>query len=75
MIGVLTAGGDTRFIMLMSTLGAWLFGLLPVYVFVHRLGGAPPMTLFCLLMFTSLTFACFYLRLKKGSWLKLELGC
>jgi multidrug resistance protein, MATE family len=73
-IGILTAGGDTRFIMLMSTLTGWLFGLLPVYVFIAILEWRPPMSMFLMVTFTLGGFICFYLRYRLGTWLKLQLN-
>ncbi|MFO1258906.1 MAG: MATE family efflux transporter [Gammaproteobacteria bacterium] len=72
-IGILIAGGDTRFVMLMSTAAGWLFGLLPVYIFITLLGWGPPMTMFLVMIFTICGFICFYARYRLGDWLKLQL--
>lgn len=39
--GVLTAGGDTKFIMVMSIIGTWCFGVLPIYFGVFLKQGNP----------------------------------
>jgi len=34
--GILTAAGDTFFIMIMNALGAWFFAFIPIYIFVVK---------------------------------------
>lgn len=33
--GILTSGGDTRFMMFMNAAGAWFFAILPIYIAIH----------------------------------------
>ncbi len=33
--GILTAGGDTRFIMVINATGAWLLAIMPIYIAIH----------------------------------------
>ena len=66
--GILTAAGDTRFIMLMNSVGTWLFCIAPIYFFVVKMEGNPIatlqwITLFCLILFTS-----YFLRYKSKKW-------
>jgi multidrug resistance protein, MATE family len=46
--GVLTAAGDTRFIMLCNALCTWLFALLPAYLLLHYQPSFQPSTLWLL---------------------------
>jgi MATE family multidrug resistance protein len=62
--GILTAKGDTIFIMLMNAIGAWLFALLPVYFFIIK-NPSSPIYVWALMDFYGLMNAiCFYLRYK-----------
>lgn len=68
--GILTAVGDTRFIMLMNSIGTWVFCIGPIYWFVIKMDGSPILSLqlvaaFCLILFTS-----YYLRYKNKKWQK-----
>lgn len=68
--GILTALGDTRFIMFMNSFGTWLFFILPIYFFIIKLAGTPILTLqlialFCFILFSS--YALRYKSLKKKS--------
>jgi len=39
--GILTAGGDTKFVMPMQAIGAWLFAITPTYLFVLTFDYSP----------------------------------
>jgi len=66
--GVLTAAGDTRFIMFMHSIGTWLFCICPVYWFVVRMEGAPTMTLQLVTIFSFILFASYFVRYKSKKW-------
>ncbi|HET9843982.1 MAG TPA: MATE family efflux transporter [Gammaproteobacteria bacterium] len=66
--GILTAAGDTIFIMIMSTLASWIFGMLPIYIMVVKYHGAPNVSLNLIALFTTLTAISFYLRYKTNHW-------
>jgi MATE family multidrug resistance protein len=69
--GVLTAGGDTRFILLAHGLGTWLFGILPIYYFVS-IQEFPPIWVNILSVSQTLLIASiFYLRYKANHWKKI----
>jgi len=70
--GILTAAGDTKFIMYMSAISAWAFGIVPMYIFVEGMGGGPSMTLEIIAIFTILNCGSFYLRYKQGNWKELK---
>jgi MATE family multidrug resistance protein len=68
--GILTAGGDTRFIMLMNSLGTWLFCIAPIYFFVVKMEGTPIMTLQWVTVFCLILFSSYYFRYKSKKWKK-----
>jgi MATE family multidrug resistance protein len=39
--GVLTAGGDTKFIMWTNTISTWLFAVIPTYIWVTYFSSTP----------------------------------
>ncbi len=72
MIGILTAGRDTKFVMFTNATTAWFFAIVPVYIFVV-IGGAPShVTTMIVAFYTLLQCACFFARYKSGKWLKEE---
>ncbi|HKY69773.1 MAG TPA: hypothetical protein VJ205_02640, partial [Gammaproteobacteria bacterium] len=66
--GILTAAGDTRFIMFMSSIGAWTFGIVPIYIFVIRANGAPLLALILPAGYNLAMALCFLWRYKSGRW-------
>ena len=72
--GVLTAAGDTRFIMVANTFAAWAFAGVPFYFLVCK-GDWPPFTMWvCTLFYGSVNLVMFYLRYRYGNWRKLVLN-
>lgn len=66
--GILTAVGDTKFIMLMNSIGTWLLCILPIYFFVFEMQSGPMVTLQCVTVFSVILFLSYYLRYKKQKW-------
>lgn len=66
--GVLTAAGDTLFIMVASAISSWFFGMLPMAFFILYLGTGPTSTLMLIAVFTIMNAACFYLRFRSNIW-------
>lgn len=66
--GILTAAGDTSFIMLMNSIGTWIFCICPIYLFVVKMNGTPIMTLQLIAVFCLILFTCYYLRYKSQKW-------
>jgi MATE family multidrug resistance protein len=67
-IGLLTAAGDTRFIMKVGGAGPWLVALLPIYIFVFNLG-APANIAWMLIAFYGMTSCAIYFwRFKSERW-------
>lgn len=73
--GILTAAGDTRFIMLMNSIGTWLFCIGPIYLFVIALDGSPILMLQLITVFCFILFASYFWRYKSEKWQNLSLIC
>jgi multidrug resistance protein, MATE family len=68
LIGLLTAAGDTRFIMKVGGAGPWLVALLPIYLFVFK-WGAPANITWMLIAFYGVVSSVIYLwRFKSEKW-------
>lgn len=65
MVGLLTAAGDTHFVMKVSGFGPWLFALLPIYLFVVRWGGSPDMTWMLATIYAMISSLLYIKRFKK----------
>lgn len=68
--GVLTAGGDTRFIMLANGIGTWAFGIAPIYYFVYLEGFSPGWINILVSGQMILITSMFYLRYRANHWQK-----
>jgi MATE family multidrug resistance protein len=68
--GVLTAGGDTRFIMLVNGVGTWVFGIAPIYYFVYLEGFSPVWVNILASSQMILIASMFYFRYKANHWRK-----
>ncbi len=66
--GILTAGGDTKFIMITNAIAAWLFAIVPVYIFVVKGDGNPSLTCFLVSLYTILNCFAFFLRYRSHKW-------
>lgn len=70
--GILTAGGDTKFIMVMNAISAWAFIILPFYFLIVYGGGSPQLAVFITFLYSVGNAACFYLRYKTHKWKSLR---
>lgn len=66
--GILTAGGDTKYIMIINAIAAWLFAIMPVYIFVVKGGGNPSLTCFLVCAYAILNCVAFFLRYRSHKW-------
>lgn len=67
-IGLLTAAGDTKFIMKVGGAGPWIVALLPIYFFVFHLG-APADVTWMLIAFYGIASTCiYYYRFRSEKW-------
>ncbi len=61
---LLTALGDTLFIMVVNTLGAWLFSVLPLYIIIHFYGASAHWIWGGIDLYAAVTLMCLALRYK-----------
>ncbi len=66
--GVLTASGDTRFVMLMSSLTPWAFSVIPAYILVVHFDGSPIVSWVLFAIYGLLNVASYFLRYKTRPW-------
>lgn len=71
--GVLTAAGDTKFVMILNSISAWAFSVVPTYLVVSYLDGSPVITWILSAGYGLLNSLSFYLRYRKtrGSYMAL----
>lgn len=60
--GVLTASGDTRFVMILNSFSAWCCCVMPIYIFVVRFEGSPLLTWKFCALYGLFNVVCFSLR-------------
>ncbi len=68
--GILTAAGDTIFIMIMNAIGAWFFALVPFYFLIIKLGFSPKYIWLVMDFYAFMNAVSFYIRYKIGPWMK-----
>lgn len=71
--GMLTAAGDTKFILVSGIASVALFQLLPTYLLVYRMQGNVVVAFGVALTFNILITAIFLVRFFRGSWQKIDL--
>jgi MATE family multidrug resistance protein len=71
--GILTAAGDTAFIMLINAVNAWFFALIPVYFFVVKMNGPAILTWKLSVLYISINMLCFFWRYRSNKWKRLHL--
>lgn len=68
--GVLTAAGDTTFVMIMNSISAWVFSIVPTYIVIGHLGGSPIATWMLCALYGLLNTLSFFLRFRSKRWSK-----
>lgn len=66
--GILTAAGDTLFLLLAGSLSIWVFLVLPVYLFVVKLQGAVEIASALCVFHNIITCTIFFWRFYAGQW-------
>lgn len=66
--GLLTAAGDTLFLMISGSLSVWFFLILPTYFFVVKLQGTVRLALLVWVLFSFVIALTYYLRFLQGKW-------
>lgn len=74
LIGLLTAAGDTRFVMKVGALAPLLFALLPVYLFVFHWGASPYVTWMMIAFYAFASGLIYLWRFKNENWKELVLA-
>lgn len=71
--GVLTAAGDTRFLMIGGSLSVWILLVAPVYLTITMMKGPVEMGALCCLFYSSIASVLYFFRFKKGNWQEISL--
>ncbi len=66
--GILTASGDTKYIMYINCTTSWIFGVLPMYLLVEYADMNPAGVLFIMTIYGGLNVLLFYWRYRTGAW-------
>lgn len=66
--GILTAAGDTLFLMIVGTSCVWLFLLLPTYFFVLKPHGNIKLAFAIWVVYSLIATLLFYFRFRQGKW-------
>ncbi len=66
--GLLTAAGDTMFLLISGTLSLWLFCLAPIYFFIYLPGGSVVQAFGIEVIYGVLATLIVYARFKQGKW-------
>ncbi|MBP9840943.1 MAG: MATE family efflux transporter [Simkaniaceae bacterium] len=66
--GILTAAGDTNFLMLSGTLLIWVSMVLPIYLFVYLRNGSITECFYIWIIYCILALVINYARFKQGKW-------
>jgi len=71
--GILTAAGDTYFLLLAGTLSVWLFLLVPIYFIVVKPGLSVEIAWSLTAIYSGLSCIVYWIRLQKGAWQEKDL--
>lgn len=67
-VGILTAAGDTKFIMGVNSFNAWAFGILPLYLGVVLNDVSPAAAWFLVALYGAINMLTFLWRYRTGAW-------
>lgn len=70
--GILTAAGDTKFVMIMNAISAWVFALIPLYLVVVVIESSPFFAWVTICFYGLMNAVCFYIRYTCQPWKKSE---
>lgn len=74
LIGLLTAAGDTQFIMKIGGTAPFIFALLPVYLFVFHWGAPPSVTWMMIAFYAFATGSIYFWRFRSERWREMVLA-
>lgn len=66
--GILTAAGDTTFLMIAGSISVWVLLVLPVYIFVVKMHASVEVALYFWLFFSICSIIIYYWRYASGIW-------
>lgn len=66
--GILTAAGDTNYMLLMTAANVVFIVLIPTYIFIILLKGSPVTVWKIMPLYGAIHFLCYYLRYKSNRW-------
>lgn len=66
--GILTAGEDTKFVMIMNGISTWFFGVVPIYLFIFKWKYDPSMVWPLMVGYGVVNCVFFFWRYFKGHW-------
>ena len=66
--GILTAGGDTRFIMIANAVNSWFFAVTPMHIAVVWMKSPPKISWVIIACYSFINALLFFLRYKQGKW-------
>lgn len=72
--GILTSGGDTRFIMWTNILTVWFFAISPVYISIHYFNASASSPWIFAMVYSGCNLLLFALRYHSQKWLQLDLS-
>ena len=75
LVGILTAGGDTKFIMLAKSTNVWVFQIPPIILLLGHLHFAPSAAFtYVSPFYGAVNLLIFYWRYKSDKWIKLQVA-
>jgi MATE family multidrug resistance protein len=72
--GILTAAGDTNFLMWIGSLSIWVMMLLPVYLFVVKTGGTIEQAVSIVAFYNFLASVIYGIRFYAGKWQTIKIS-
>lgn len=71
-VGLLTAAGDTKFVLWVGGFSAWIFAIMPIYYFINILGYHADVAWLITAVYAALTCAIYLWRFKSEKWRQME---
>lgn len=71
--GILTAAGDTKFVMFMNATTSWVCAVIPMYYFMVLRDGSPILTWVLAAFYASINMCLFLWRYKTGKWRSMKI--
>lgn len=72
--GILIAGGDTNFVMMVNSTNIWLFNAIPTYILIHYFKLDITLFLYNICLYAFMNLCCFSLRFLSNNWVKVDIN-